>query len=258
MYLPPATGLANIAVAPNGNILLGNTGGTLLEIDHTNGAVLSTYTQSPSSVLGLAFDLGGKLWATQRLTFSGVGPPCEVRRIDPATGNIEVPGVLQYGTNSGIGTQSALSTPYNYALVVAPFADDDGDGEVNYTEVIQATNPRDSLSNGKFHAQTTGVTRIGSTPTIDVTTPAGTFWMMGFGFGLVAPGSGYTTPAITGEFRMDPSLILPVNVSGVGNTSIPFPIPNSAAFMGMEFFMQGIYVGGVGTGFTNITGLLIW
>jgi streptogramin lyase len=258
MYLPPATALANIAVAPNGNLWLGNTGGTLLEIDRNNGSVLSTFVQSPSSVLGLAFDLGGKLWATQRLTFSGVGPPCEVRRIDPATGSIEVPGVLQYGGYSGIGTQSALSTPYNYALVVAPFADDDGDGEVNFAEVMQATNPRDALSNSKFHAQSTGITRIGNTPTIDVTTPPTTFWMMAFGFGLVAPGSGYTDPTITGEFRLNPALILPVNLSGIGNTSIPFPIPNSPVFTGMEFFMQGFHIGTGGIGFTNITGLLIW
>ncbi len=103
MYLPPATGLANIAVAPDGNIWTGNTAGTLLELDATNGSVLSTYTQTPSSVLGISFDLGGKLWVTQRLTFSGVGPPCEVRRIDPDTGAIEVPGVLQFGAFSGIG-----------------------------------------------------------------------------------------------------------------------------------------------------------
>ncbi|MFO1077293.1 MAG: hypothetical protein U1E73_06150 [Planctomycetota bacterium] len=257
-YTPPATALSNLAIAPNGNVWMGNTGGTLLEIDAANGNVLSTYQQTPSSVLGIAFDLQGKLWATQRLTFSGVGPPCEVRRIDPATGNIEVPGVLQYGTHSGIGTQSALSTPYNYALVVAPFADDDGDGEVNYAEVTNATNARDALSNSTFHAQTTGITQIGNTPTIDVRTDASRFWIMAFGFGLVPAGSGYTSPGITGEFVMSPSLLLPVNLAGIGPTSVPFPIPNSTGFQGLEFFMQGIHAGAAGTAFTNVTGLLIW
>ncbi len=258
MYVPPGTGLSQLVVAPNGNLWTGNTGGTLLEIDATTGGVLSTYVQTPSSVLGLAFDLSGKLWATQRLTFSGVGPPCEVRRIDPATGTIEVPGVLSFGSFDGIGTQSSLSTPYEYALVVAPFADDDGDGEVNYAEVLQASNARDPLSNSSFHAQTTGVTQVGNTPTIDVTTPATTFWLMAFGFGLVPSGSGYTNPAITGEFTLDPTLILPVNLSGVGNTSIPFVIPNDPAFAGLEFFMQGVHISATGTAFTNVTGLLIW
>lgn len=258
MYPLTPTGLSNIAVAPNGNIWTGNTGGTLLEIDATNGSVLSTYLQSPSSVLGLAFDLQGKLWATQRLTFSGVGPPCEVRRINPTTGNIEVPGVLSYQGNSGIGTQSALSTPYNYALVVAPFADDDGDGEVNYAEVLQASNARDPLSNSTFHAQSTGVTQVGNTPTVDVTTSASTFWLMAFGFGLVPSGGGYTDPAINGTFYLNPTQILPVNLSGVGSNSIPFPIPNDPAFAGLEFFMQGVHIGAGGTGFTNVTGLLIW
>ncbi len=258
MYVPPGTGLSQLVVAPDGNLWLGNSGGTLLEVDSSNGSVLSTYLQSPSSVLGLAFDLGGKLWATQRLTFSGVGPPCEVRRIDPDTGAIEVPGVLRFGGNDGIGTQSSLSTPYEYALVVAPFADDDGDGEVNYAEVLQASNARDPLSNSTFHAQSTGVTQVGNTPTIDVTTPASTFWLMAFGFGLVPRGSGYTNPAITGEFTLNPTQILPVNLSGIGNTSIPFPIPNSTAFAGLEFFMQGVHIGTGGTGFTNVTGLLIW
>lgn len=259
MYLPPATGLANIAVAPDGNIWTGNTAGVLLEIDAATGNVLSNYQQSPSSVLGLAFDLAGNLWATQRLTFSGVGPPCEVRRINPTNGVIEVPGVLLYQGNAAVGTQSALSTPYMYSLVTAPFVDTDGDGEVNFAEVLNGTSPMDPLSTSEFHAQTTGVTQIGSTPTIDVRTGPTTFWYMAFGFGLVPAGSGYTDPAFRGEFRMNPPLILPVNVSGIGNSSIQFPIPNSTAFQGVEFFMQGFHAGSPGgLSFTNITGLLIW
>src|SRR5690606_9438268 len=119
--------------------------------------------QTPSSVLGIAFDLAGNLWATQRLTSSGVGPPCEVRRINPSNGVIEVPGVLQYGSFSAVGTQSALSTPYAYSLVTAPFTDIDGDGEVNWAEVQTGTSPMDALSNSKFHAQTSGVTSVGNT-----------------------------------------------------------------------------------------------
>ncbi len=124
--------------------------------------------------------------------------------------------------------------------------------------MLQATNARDPQSNSKFHAQTTGITQVGNTPTVDVTTPAGTFWVMAFGFDLVATGMGYTDPAFTGEFFLEPSLILPVNLSGVGSTSIPFPIPNDPSFAGLEFFMQGVYIGGAGNGFTNVTGLLIW
>lgn len=81
---------------------------------------------------------------------------------------------------------------------------------------------------------------------------------MAFGFGLVPSSSGYTNPAITGVFTLDPALILPVNLSGIGSTSIPFPIPNNIAFAGLEFFMQGVHIGPTGNGFTNVTGLLVW
>lgn len=258
VYLPPATGLANLAVAPDGNLWTGNTGGTLLEIDEANGSVLSTYQQIPSSVLGIAFDPAGNLWVTQRLTFSGVGPPCEVRRINRTNGAIEVPGVLQFGGFSSVGTQSALSTPYMYSLVAAPFTDLDNDGDVNFSEVQNGTSPTDPLSNIYFHAKTGGVTSVGSTPSIDVATGPSTFWMMTFAFGRVPVGSGYTNPAFVGEFGLDPALVLPVTFSGVGSSSRPFAIPNDPSFQGIQFFMQGFHAGPPALSFTNISGLLIW
>ncbi len=257
-YLPPATALANLAVAPDGNLWTGNTGGTLLEIDSSNGSVLATYQQVPSSVLGISFDPAGNLWVTQRLTFSGVGPPCEVRRVNRTTGAIEVPGVLQFGSFVSSGTQSALSTPYTYSLVAAPFTDLDGDGDANFVEVQNGTSPTDPMSNSNFHVKTGGTTSIGSSPTIDVATGAGTFWMITFAFGRVPVGSGYTDPAFVGEFGLDPSLTLPVTMSGVGPTSRPFVIPNDPSFQGIQFFMQGLHAGPPALSFTNISGLLIW
>ncbi len=258
IYPTGLTSVGSVTFDLAGNIWVGSFGGgAVAQIDRTTGATLSAYTLSPS-VLGLNFDSYGRLWATARVTFSGVGPPCEVRRVDPASGVIEVPGVLQSGAFAAAGTQSPISTPYQYSLVVAPIGDLDGDGDANFAEIQNGTSPTDPASNGNCHIDSRGAASVGSTPVFDVKAGAGTFWLFALSFGLVPVGSGYTNPAFTGELRLDPALALPVTLSGVGNASLPLAIPLDPAFAGLQFFTQGFRVGAGGQAFTNIGGLLIW
>ncbi|MBM4062115.1 MAG: hypothetical protein FJ265_13615 [Planctomycetes bacterium] len=256
-YTLPTGSIYALAVDKNGDPWAGYSTGTLLKIDRTNGSVLATYALPPS-INGLAIDFAANLWVTARITFSGVGPPCEVRRVDPATGIVEVPGALTFGGNNAAGTQSSLSTTYHYANVVAPFGDLDGDGDVNWSEIQNGTAPRDRWSTSACHVETSGVTRIANTMSFDVKTGPTTFWLLAFSFGLVAPGTGYTNPAFAGEMRLDPTLALPVTQSGVGNANLPFAIPNDPSFVGLHFFMQGFHSGPTTLAFTNIGGFLIW
>jgi streptogramin lyase len=257
-YALPITSVGSVCFDKNGDIWVGSFGnGALLRIDRNTGGVLGTFSVPPN-ILGLSCDSYGRILTVARVTFSGVGPPCEVRRVDPATGLVEVPTLLQSGSFNASGTQWPVSTPFQYAMVVSQLGDMDGDGEVNYLEALNGTSPIDPLSSSVCSVNTTGVTSIGSTGTFGVQTGAGSFWLLTFSFGLVAPGSGITLPGFGGELLLDPLLGLGVTVSGVGSAGLALSIPNDPSYQGQQWFTQGFVVGGATVQFTNVSGMKFW
>jgi streptogramin lyase len=250
--ISPVTDLA-------GNVWAGSFGttGALMQVSSSTGAVLNQYL-FPPAVLGVAIDSFGRLLLSERITFSGVGPPCELRRVNPTTGALEVNTQLAIGGFSASGTQSAASTPQQFALVVDPLGDLDGDGDANYTEIVNGTSATDPCSNSQFSANTTGTTSIGSTASIDVQIAPGNFWMFAFALGVVAPGSGIHLPGFACEMLLDPLTALPGTLSGVGPTNYPVAIPSNPALQGFTFYMQGFAITGSTFRFTNVTGMRVW
>lgn len=245
-YPPTFDAAGNVWVSSFGN-------GTIVQVDATSGAVLQTLTLPPSNN-AIATDNFGRIRATSRVTFSGVGPPCEVRRIDAVTGALEIPTLLAFAGNSATGTQSSLSTAWQYALVVDQFGDLDGDGEANVTEILNGTSPTDAGSNSTFRIESFGTTSNGSTPTFEVQAAATTLWVTAFAAALTTP---TPIPGFGGTLRLDPASIL-LTTAGIGSTSLPIAIPANPALIGFEFFAQGLTFNGVGFDFQNVTGLLVW
>jgi streptogramin lyase len=238
----------------NGRIWVSSfSNANIAQIDQTNGTALTTITLPPSNTQ-ITTDNLGRIRATSRVTFSGVGPPCEVRRLDPATGALEIPTKLQVGAFSATGTQAPLSTQWQYSLVVNPVGDLDGDGEPNFTEVTNGTSPTDPDSNGGFAVESFGSTQNGATPTFQVTAPATQLWVVAFSLGRV-PAT--PVPGFGGALKIDPIQQV-FSVAGLGNSSLPIAIPSNTGLIGFEFFGQGITFNGVGFDFRNLTGLLVW
>jgi streptogramin lyase len=238
----------------NGRIWVSSFGNAnIAQIDQTNGAVLTAITLPPSNTQ-ITTDNFGRIRATSRITFSGVGPPCEVRRLDPATGAVEIPTKLQFGAFSATGTRAPLSTQWQYCLVVNPIGDLDGDGDANFTEVTNGTSPTDPASNNGFALESFGSTQNGATPTFAVTAQPAQLWIVAFSLGLVPP---TPVPGFGGTLRIDPAQQV-LSAAGLGNGSLPIAIPGNPALVGFEFFAQGVTFNGVGFDFRNLSGMLVW
>lgn len=249
---------ASVAYPPtfdrNGDIWVSSFGnGNIVKIDAATGSILTTLTLTPSNN-AIATDNFGRIRTTSRITFSGVGPPCEVRRIDPATGTLEIPTKLQFGAFSATGSQGALSTQWQYCLVVNPTGDLDGDGDANFTEVTNGTSPTDPASNNGFALESFGSTQNGATPTFAVTAQPAQLWIVAFSLGLVPP---TPVPGFGGTLRIDPAQQV-LSAAGLGNGSLPIAIPGNPALVGFEFYAQGVIFNGVGFDFRNLSGMLVW
>jgi hypothetical protein len=222
-----------------------------------DGAVVNTYTIPSSSgsymgINGLSVDTLGRLLCTQRVTFSGVGPPCEVQRVNPTTGAIEVPIVLASGGINAAGSQTAVSSSYQWSLVVAPFADTDLDGDANQTETLAGTAALDATSDSVFSVDTTGTSQIGSTVSINV--QGSSAWALGFSDGLMSPG--VAVPGFLGNLMLT-NLITTIGGSGAASTLLALPI--NAALQGQEVHIQGVIVTpALQLEFRNVTGIVIW
>jgi streptogramin lyase len=236
----------------NGRIWVSSFGNdNIVQLDQTNGNVLLALNLAPSNN-AITTDNFGRIRTTSRVTFSGVGPPCEVRRFDPLTGALEIPTQLAFAGFSAIGSQSAMSTQFQYSLVVDQLGDIDGDGEVNWVEMIGGTSPTDAASNSAFRMESFGSTLNGSTPTFEVQSAG--IWVAGFAPALGAP---IAVPGISGSLLLDPVLIVATS-AGIGNSSLPVAIPGTPALAGFEFFAQGASYDGVSFTFQNVTGMLVW
>lgn len=249
---------ASVAYPPtfdrNGNIWVSSFGnGNIVKIDPTNGSILTTLTLTPSNN-AITTDNLGRIRTTSRITFSGVGPPCEVRRIDAATGTLEIPTKLQFGAFSSTGTQGALSTQWQYCLVVNPTGDLDGDGDANFTEVMAGTSPTDPGSNSGFAIESFGSTLNGSTANFQVSAQPTQLWVVAFSLGL-SPAT--PIPGFGGNLLVDPAQVIST-ASGIGATNLPIAIPADPALAGFQFFAQGVTFNGAGFDFRNVSGMLIW
>jgi len=249
----PSSGLGSVVCDHLGNVWVGSySSGDLVR--YPGAAVFSL----PPNIMGLVVDTQGRVWATARLTVSGSGPACEVRRIDPSTPSWVAATSLRYGSFAGIGTMSAATTSFHHSRIVAPQLDSDGDGEANAVELANGTLPMDRWSDSAFHHGTGWFTQVGAISYIGVDTPAGALWMLGFSFGLVPPGTGITLPGFAHEMRLDPALDIGITFLGVGPASIPLSIPNDPAYRGLECLSQGLVITPGVSRFGNIAGLRIW
>jgi streptogramin lyase len=233
-----------------GRIWVGSLGNaTMVQIDQTTGAVLNTVTLGPNNGW-ITTDNFGRIRATSRTTT----PPCEVRRYDPITGALEIPTKLTFGGFNAAGTQAALSTQFQYSLVVAPNGDLDNDGVPNALEVLNGGSPTDATSTPGFRVESFGVTQNGSTPTIDVLTGPGQLWLVGFATALIAP---TPVPGFGGNLLLDPTTLL-TTTAGIGSASSPLTIPADPSLIDLQLFVQGVTFNGIGFDFQNVSGLLIW
>lgn len=255
LYPVPFTSVAYPpAFDRNGRIWVSSFGNAnIVQLDQTNGTALTTLALPPSNTQ-ITTDNFGRIRATSRVTFSGVGPPCEVRRLDPATGALEIPTKLQFGAFSATGTQAPLSTQWQYSLVVNPIGDLDGDGDANISEILNGTSPTDPDSNSGFALESFGSTQNGASPAFQITAQPTQLWVVAFSLGL-APAT--PIPGFGGALRIDPIQQV-FSASGIGNGSVPIAIPSSAALVGFEFFGQGLTFNGAGFDFRNVSGMLVW
>lgn len=236
----------------NGRIWVSaNSNPNVVQIDQTNGQVLQALSFSPSNI-AIATDHHGRIRTTSRVTFTGPGQPCEVRRIDPSTGALEIPTQLQQGTSIAYGTQTQLSTLWQYGLVVNPTGDLDGDGDLNFAELLNGTSPTDAGANSLFRVESFGPTLNGGTATFEV--QSSTLWVVAFALGRIPPSP---LPGFGGFLQLDPATVVSTS-AGLGNASLPIAIPANPALVGFEFFAQGVVANGLGFDFKNLTGLKVW
>ena len=173
-------------------------------------------------------------------------------RVDPATGIVEVTNELEIGGFAAAGTQSAVSTPYQYALVVDQLGDLDGDGDVNFAEIQAGTSPIDARSNQAFSVHTAGSTALGSTASIEVAT--GTAWVLGFAGGLTTP---MPVAGFVGELKLDLTTYQG-SISGIGSASRSLPIPNLPVLAGLDLHLQAVAFVGGSLAFRNLSGVHVW
>lgn len=239
---------------------------SLWQVNPATGAVINTYTiQSPTDpsytgINAMSVDTLGRLLAVQRLNFGPPqpqpAPPCEVQRIDPATGTIEVSTVLAVGGAEAIGTVDAPSTPLQWAMVVNPTGDADLDGDTNLAEIQNGTSPVDVLSNSRFSIDTTGNSGLGGTLFVNVRQSAGfDIWLAAWTTDLL-PGP-TPVPGFVGFLLVDVGTLITL-WSGAGPSSIPLTMPVTPIYLGTSVYVQGTYLDGPSFNLRGMSGISFW
>ncbi len=246
---PIAASLGSLATDASGIIWAGSFGnGSVYRFDPTTSTILGSFSVPPA-VLGLSFDSFGRLWATVRLASPAAS---EVRRVDKLTGALEV------GSTVGIGTQTALSTRFEQALVVDQLGDADLDGDVNAVEAAFGTSPFDGQSSSATSLLLSGPTALGATCTLTLTTPPTSLSFLAASTSIV-PG-GIPLPGVTGVLWLDPATILldpatngPLILTIPGSFSASFALPGAPVPAGTTFHFQVATTDGVTTRMSNQT-----
>lgn len=247
---PIANSLSGLATDVNGHLWVNDRGGNVWQVDNS-GNILNNYSFAVTDSLGIAVDGRSRVWLTDRVTFGTSGPPCRVWRIDPATGTFDVPALV------GFGTQSALSTRIDYALVVDPLGDLDGDGAQNAVELeFQGTSPFDAGSN-VCDLMASGISQLSATTntvTLDFSGPSPANSGVLFSFGTSAP---LAIPGIDGTFQLGP--VIAATPLAAGTYSIAIPVGGDPALDGIELFSQALVLSGLPTPkLTNRASVRVW
>jgi streptogramin lyase len=235
-----------------GDYFIGSFGATGPIARMTPAGVVSTVITNGGACLGLNFDSFGRLLVTTRFTAPVLS---EVRRWNISSPALEVIATV------GTATQSAASTRRDFALLVDPLGDADGDGISNNAEIFGGTSPWDPQSNALTSMNTVGPTASGSTFGISVFAPAAASTAIAAAGGTVSPGLVFA--GFNGALFLDPALLIldPVTTSPIlfltsGTTVLPIGIP--PGFAGTLAFIQGATVDVTGAYFTNLTGLYVY
>ncbi len=206
--------------------------GNLHRVDTTTLAVTTPNT-FPFGVVGVTFDGHGDLLVSLR---AGTG----FLRVDPATGVTRSSAVINATTHA--------STRWQYAAVVDPLGDLDGDAQANVAEIMGGASPFDGCSRVDASLSTGGTMAIGGTMTLDAMAAPGTLTLVAFATGMAA--SPLVLPGIGCQADVDPATILAA-VALIGPASLNLNIPNDPGFVGFRMLAQALNDGA--PRFTNVT-----
>jgi hypothetical protein len=251
VYVVGSGTISSLAVDPQGFIWVGNSSnGSIYQVDPLTGTVVNTIANLPATV-GVSFDSFGRMWATAR---NATPLPSEVRRIDAFSGALEVATII------GLGTLGSVSTRFNYAFVVDPQGDADGDGEFNVIEIFNGTSPYDAQSRLNHTLLLTGPTSLGSTFTISVIAPPTTITNLALALSVL-PSPGLSVPGVFGSLWLNPATIVlvgssPFVLSVAGSISLPVAVPMDPGFAGVFVAAQGLTQDLSGLSFTNTVCIL--
>ncbi len=251
LYPTSFSSISGITPDLDGDLWIVNRSGSLAEYD-TAGNQLNSFALPTTDALGVSVDFLNRVWVTDRVTFnctSAPCPPCLIHRVDPATGTVEVPA------ETGIGTQDQLSTMFEYAMIVDPLGDLDGDSAPNAIEAVNRLSPLDPQSL-TLSVSTTGSSQLGGNLSIDFfTSGASTTSSALFSAGTSAP---QTFPGLVGSLLI--ALPAPVSLPvQAGAYSVPLAIPNDPALADIAVYLQAVIVSGPnGPEFANRTSFRTW
>ncbi len=251
-YSSTLTSISAMAQDPiSTDLFIGSFGSGLIARMTTAGVVTGTINNAPSC-LGLNFDSFGRLWSTTRLASPALS---EMRRWDINTNTLEMV------TPVGLGTQSPISTRHDYALIVDPLGDADGDGTPNNAEILLGTSPWDAQSTPFASINTTGQTASNATFNIATVAPFGSSTAIAASGLSINPGIPFG--GISGSLLLDPVALFldpitgsPILFTVSGPGSIPLTIPPAVG--GLSLFIQALTIDTGGAQFTNLTGLFVY
>lgn len=210
--------------------------GDLHKVDVSTGA-FTTYPQGVG-VGGVTFDGFGNLWITLR----GVGI---IRRIDQATGNTEI--------ETTPGASNQISTRWQYASVVDPLGDIDGDGNLNLFEVTGGSSPFAACSLPNSSLSVDGSPHIGATATVAMQADATAVSLVAFSGGIISPS--LPLPGFGCAIQIDPANILG-SFLVIGAGGVTLPIPNVPSLVGLRLQSQAANL--TALTFTNVAPILVW
>lgn len=223
-------GISDLTLDANNDIWAScSTRAEIYRIDDVTGVVAPAIPDAPSPI-GLSTDSYGRVWVVNRVSFSGPAP-AELRRFDPVTGAREAVapvGIGAYNTKDPGGFQ--------YAFVVDPNGDADGDGVGNAAEILQRTSPYDPQSNASLSLVAAGVSQPGQTLRISTSgtgVPVYLVWATG-------RGTPFALPGFTGTVRLDPTKLLPIAFLVNVPATYSIPLPNDPTLVGATFLAQAV------------------